>query len=84
MIANKFDGFDFDWEYPDQRGGADVDKANYITFLKELRAKFGNNLLITAAVGATQKNIDSSYDVQNMNMYVVNAIFYTIPKKKIS
>lgn len=38
--------------------------------MKELRAKFGNDLLITVAVGATQNSIDSSYDVKNMNMYV--------------
>lgn len=82
MTTNKFDGFDLDWEYPAQRGGASADKVNYIIFLKELREKFGSDLLITAAVGATQNNIDYSYDVKNMNMYVKRAnIFYTISYK---
>lgn len=63
--GNKLDGFDFDWEYP----STDADKINYITFLKELRTKFGNGLLITGAVGATKSRIASSYDVANMNRY---------------
>lgn len=74
MTANKFDGFDFFWEYPAQNGGSDADKANYIKFLKELRAKFGKCLLITATVGATKTDIDTSYDVKSMNMYVQIAI----------
>lgn len=67
VTNHKFDGFDIDWEYPAARGGAKADKSNYIQFLKELRAKFGKNLLITGAVGATKSQIDISYDVANMN-----------------
>lgn len=67
IVTNKFDGFDFDWEYPAQRGGSVADKVNYITFLKELRSKFGTGLLITGAVGATKTKLDQSYDVVNMN-----------------
>lgn len=81
VMANGFDGFDFDWEYPGQRDGVSADKVNYITFLKELREKFGKNLLITAAVGATPAHIQSSYDVWNMNMYVENAILFIIVGK---
>lgn len=74
MTANGFDGFDLDWEYPGERGGVSADKVNYITFIMELRKRFGNGLLITAAVGATQSKIESSYDVANMNMYVENVV----------
>lgn len=67
VTTHKFDGFDIDWEYPAARGGTTADKVNYITFLRELRAKFGTNLLITGAVGASKSQIDISYDVANMN-----------------
>lgn len=75
MTANNFDGIDIDWEYPAQNGGSAADKVNYITFLQELRSKLGNSLLITAAVGATNSDIDASYDVKNMNMYVESATY---------
>ncbi|KAK8097736.1 uncharacterized protein PG998_013222 [Apiospora kogelbergensis] len=39
-----FDGVDLDWEYPqaDDRGGLTADKANYVSFAKELKAAFGD------------------------------------------
>lgn len=66
-----FDGFDLDWEYPAQRGGASTDKANYIQLLKELRARFDTEgLILTAAVGVAQSHITASYDIPNMSLYL--------------
>ena len=43
MKTYNFDGVDLDWEYPaaNDRGGVPADLANYVTFLRELRAAFG-------------------------------------------
>lgn len=52
MDTYGFDGVDIDWEYPqaDDRGGADGDKANYVSLVKEMRAAFGNNYGITVTL----------------------------------
>ncbi|KXN74015.1 glycoside hydrolase family 18 protein, partial [Conidiobolus coronatus NRRL 28638] len=51
----KLDGVDFDWEYPGREGNegnqvSPQDTANYLIFLKELKAALPSNILITAAV----------------------------------
>lgn len=63
-----FDGFDLDWEYPSQRGGAPGDKANYVLLVKEFREEFDKHgFLLTAAVGASQSAIEQSYDVPTLS-----------------
>ncbi|KAG5866780.1 hypothetical protein JTB14_015364 [Gonioctena quinquepunctata] len=70
-----FDGFDLDWEYPAQRGGATTDVANFATLVKEFRAVFDqHNLLLSAAVGATQNSISLSYDVASLSHGSLNAV----------
>ncbi|HEX2964109.1 MAG TPA: glycosyl hydrolase family 18 protein [Ignavibacteriales bacterium] len=59
--ANKYDGADFDWEYP-----ASGDKENFVTLLTDLRAAFNaNNIpLMTAAV---YNSPSAGYDVPKLN-----------------
>lgn len=74
----ELDGIDIDWEYPAQRGGADTDSDNFVSFLRELRTKLGSTMVITAAVGAGVDLIGSSYDVEGMNQYLsfINLMTY--------
>ncbi|CAG0902229.1 unnamed protein product [Darwinula stevensoni] len=63
-----FDGLDMDWEYPNNRGGAPADKANFVQLLRDLKAAFApEGLLVTAAVSAGKGTIDTAYDVQGMS-----------------
>lgn len=79
-FLNKFtlDGIDIDWEYPANRGGVPADKDNIVIFLRELRARLGNNKIISAAVGADLSLIGTAYDVKGMNQYLdfINLMTY--------
>ncbi|XP_033611613.1 probable chitinase 2 [Cryptotermes secundus] len=67
-----FDGFDLDWEYPTQRGGAEADKAAFAKLLSELRPKFdANGFILSAAVSAGKATIDPAYDVPALAKYVI-------------
>jgi len=70
LLKHNFDGLDMDWEYPGGRAdspGRPEDKVNYISLLREMRAKFDEHgLLITAAVSAGFATIDQAYDVPAM------------------
>ncbi|XP_072379768.1 chitinase-3-like protein 1 [Diabrotica undecimpunctata] len=79
--SNNFDGLDFDWEYPAQRGGAAADKENFITLLKETKAVFeANGLLVSAAVAAGASSVALSYDVPQLSQYVdfINVMLYDL------
>ncbi|KAK2580185.1 hypothetical protein KPH14_012451 [Odynerus spinipes] len=76
-----FDGFDVDWEYPNQRGGKPEDKQNYIAFLKELREKFEpHGYLLSAAVGAAESSASQSYNIREMSKYLhfINLMTYDL------
>ena len=57
--------------YSGARGGDPaVDKANFVTVLKELRAAFGTRYLLTSAVAIGKDTIDVAYDVPQLNLYL--------------
>lgn len=81
VLTYGFDGFDIDWEYPAQRGGASADVKNYVTLIKEFREVFDqHDLLLTAAVAATGSSVDLSYDVPALSQYLdlINVMTYDI------
>ncbi|XP_001600140.2 chitinase-3-like protein 1 [Nasonia vitripennis] len=76
-----FDGLDFDWEYPNQRGGSLKDRENYVLLLKELRKRFDEEgLLLSAALAAAQSSASKSYIVPEVVKYLdlVNLMAYDL------
>ncbi|KAF7265572.1 hypothetical protein GWI33_021026 [Rhynchophorus ferrugineus] len=67
--AHKFDGFDFDWEYPARRDSENPeDKQNFVLMLRELKAAFEpHGYILSAAVNGAKRNIDVSYDVPSLS-----------------
>ncbi|XP_042144783.1 endochitinase isoform X2 [Ixodes scapularis] len=66
----RFDGFDLDWEYPTDRGGAPEDYGNYILLLKALKQALGDRYLLSAAVAASPEKVDQAYNVTEMCKYL--------------
>ncbi|GMT30758.1 hypothetical protein PFISCL1PPCAC_22055, partial [Pristionchus fissidentatus] len=59
-----FDGLDLDWEYP-----GSADKANFVAFIKELKAASGGKL-VTAAVTPNREKIEAGYDVNGFEPHI--------------
>jgi len=63
-----FDGLDFDWKFPANRGGSPDDKVNFIKLSSELKEAFApHGLMLTAAVSTRKAVIDTGYDVPAMS-----------------
>lgn len=79
-----YDGVDFDWEYPgaDDRGGSDVDAANYVALVKELRAAIdasGRDYIVTFTAPTSYWYL-RHFDVPGMEKYVdwINLMSYDL------
>lgn len=80
-LKHRFDGFDIDWEYPNQRGGKPEDVQNYVKLLQELRPEFDKHkLLLTAAVAAAEPSASLSYDIPAISKYLdfINVMTYDL------
>lgn len=71
MATYGFDGIDVDWEYPaaSDRDGVAADTANYVIFLKELKAACGTKYGVTVTLPSSYWYLQG-FDVVGMAEYV--------------
>jgi len=76
-----FDGFDIDWEYPNQRGGKQEDINNFVEMLKECNTELKKKgKLLSVAVGATESLASLSYKIDKVaqNVDFINLMTYDL------
>lgn len=71
MKTYGFDGIDIDWEYPAaaDRGGVAEDTANFVEFMKELRAACGSQYGISMTLPSSYWYLQG-FDIVNLQKYV--------------
>lgn len=68
LMQYEFDGLDFDWEYPSQRGGIAEDKENFGLLVKKIKETIGKwDLLLTIAVPISTAIAEAAYDMDMIN-----------------
>lgn len=71
LVAYNFDGLDFDWEYPTQRGGIVEDKKDFVELLKYLRKRFEKwGLMLTIAVPLDVDTLSKAYALNEIKEYL--------------
>lgn len=70
MLEYGFDGLDFDWEYPAQRGGILEDNVNFTLLIKLLKERLNKrNRIITSAIGVPMYVLKDSYEFPELCEY---------------
>lgn len=76
LTQYEFDGIDFDWEYPTQRGGIAEDKQNFVSLLTEIKNVIKPwDLTLSVAVGVMDDVVTNAYDIKAIAEYVTLTIF---------
>ncbi|XP_033213857.1 chitotriosidase-1-like [Belonocnema kinseyi] len=66
----KFNGIELYWNFPDKDGKHSSDKKNFVSLLKEFRAKFDKESLILSVQIGSKETIADIYDINGVSKYV--------------
>lgn len=81
MGRYNLNGLDLDWEYPAQREeSSPQDVPNFTNFVRELKERFSNQFLVTAAVPSSEYVAAPSYDIAGVcqSLDYVNLMAYDL------